>query len=88
MDVHKICLIGGITLNCVLAFYISEYLLSSLFSSSCLSILCCFRCTAPSIGHWGSSFHNNWYQSKVNVKMSAIKFDIQKFDGVINFSEW
>ena len=23
-----------------------------------------------------------------NLKMSAIKFDIQKFDGVINFSRW
>ena len=30
----------------------------------------------------------NWYQSKVNVKMSGIKFDIQEFDGVINFSRW
>jgi len=33
-------------------------------------------------------FYNNWYQSKVNLKMSAIKFNIQKFDGVINFSRW
>ena len=30
-------------------------------------------------------FPNNWYQRKVNVKMSVIKFDNQKFDGVINF---
>ena len=29
---------------------------------------------------------NNWYQSEVNLKISAIKFDIQKFDGIINFS--
>ena len=33
-------------------------------------------------------FPNNWYQSKANVKMSAIKFNIQKLDGVINFSRW
>ena len=33
-------------------------------------------------------FFNNWYQSKVNMKMSAIKFDIQKFDVVTIFSGW
>ena len=33
-------------------------------------------------------FINNWYQSKVNVKMFAIKFDIQKFDDIINFNRW
>ena len=37
---------------------------------------------------WGSPFHNNWYQSTVKLKMSAIKFDIQKFDSVINFIRW
>ena len=30
-------------------------------------------------------FPNNLYQSKVNLKISAIKLDIQKFNGVINF---
>jgi len=45
------------------------------------------------VGHnnWYQSLQiisNNWYQSKVNVKMFVIKFDIQKFDGVINFSKW
>jgi len=31
MDVHTICLIGRITLNCVLSFCTSEYLLFLLF---------------------------------------------------------
>ena len=53
VDIHTICLIGGTTLNCVLAFYTSEYLL---FSSRCSSILCCFHCVAPSIGHGGRPF--------------------------------
>jgi len=61
-----------------------------------------FRCTGPVDPIMGTSspeittidirayrlLPNNWYQSKVNVKMSVIKFDIQKFDGVINFSRW
>jgi len=33
-------------------------------------------------------FTNNWYEINVNVKMFAIKFDIQKFDGLIIFSRW
>ena len=61
----------------------------------------CFRCAAsvdPGVGVTPEFttidirayrlFYNNWYQSKVNLKMSAIKFNIQKFDGVINFSRW
>ena len=42
----------------------------------------------PVVGGDHPQNHIIWYQSKVNVKMSAIKFDIKKFDGVINFSIW
>jgi len=63
---------------------------SSLLLVALVDLVVCFHCTVPFDPVMGASskIHNNWYQSKVNVKMSAIKFDIQKFDGVINFSRW
>ena len=98
-DIHAICLIGGTTLYCLYAFYLSS---SSLLQVALVDPVIRIRCVAPVNPVVGASspeittigirayrlFTNNWYQSKVNVKMSAIKFDIQKFDGVINFSGW
>jgi len=59
VDVHTICLIGGITLYCVLAFYL---LWNIFFSySSYLS-----RLRRPSRSGRGGVLswnHNNWYQS-------------------------
>jgi len=51
VDVHTICLIDGTTLNCVLAFYTSKYLLLFFFSllvDPVLLSLCC-----PSDWSWG-----------------------------------
>ena len=45
----------------------------SLFSSHCLSILCCFCCTAPAIGHGGRQFHNNGMVQE--IKRLSLKFD-------------
>jgi len=94
VDVKTTCLIGKTMLYCVLTFYTSKYLLSSLFLVARRS---CFDSNAPHqrliVGHnnWYHNIQfvfNIWYQRKVNMKMSAIKFDIQYFDGVINFSRW
>ena len=37
---------------------------------------------------WLYKPHPPLWQSKVGMKMFAIKFDTQRFDGVINFSRW
>ena len=102
MDVHTICLIGGTILYCVLAFYLLQNIF--FFSSSrYLSRLCgLFPLRHPSRSGCGGVLpwiHNNWYlayilfpnncyKSMINMKVSVIKFDIQMFDGVINFSWW
>ena len=87
MDVHTICLIGGTTLNCVLAFYSLEYLLLFFFSLLIDHLLLPLRRPSDRCRRV-VCFHNNWYQNNVNVKISAIKFDIQKFNSVINSSSW
>ena len=70
---------------CVDFLYIKiSYLLSSFYCSMIIS----FYCTnlQQLISKYTSSLRNNQYQSKVKAKMSVIKYDIQKFDDVINFS--
>jgi len=65
VDVH-ICLIGGIMLYCVLAFYL---LWNIFFSSSCCLCRSCdlFSLRRSSRSGCGGApwIHNNWYQSKV-----------------------
>ena len=85
---------------CWLSIYFVISSSSSLLQVALVDPVLHIRCTAPVDPVMGESsleittigirayrlFHNNWYQSKLNVKMSAINFDIQKFDGVINFN--
>ena len=94
MDVHTICLIGGTTLNCVLAFSISELLFlffmlhdNPVFSFSAVPIPTISIRLQQLVSEHISSLQQ-LVSEQVNVKMSAIKFDIQNFDGVINFSRW
>jgi len=61
VNVHTICLISGTMLNCVLAFYTSEYLLLFFFSLLIDHVLLPLR--HPSDWLWGNPFHKNWYQS-------------------------
>ena len=87
MDVHTICLIGGTTLYCLLAFYLLSS--ASLLHVALVDHLVCFRCTSPVdlVVVISPEFTTIGIRVKVNLKMSAIKFDIQKFDDIINFSK-
>ena len=75
-----------------IVYWLSIYfeISSSLLYVVLVDSVVCFCCAASDDQVVGVSPRNriNWYESKVNMKMSAIKSDIQKVDGVINFSRW
>jgi len=72
-DVHMICLISGTTLNCVLVFYTSEYLL---FFFSLLVDPVLLTLNRPNDWSWGPSVHNNphvqWYSQRYYTLSHAI----------------
>ena len=67
VDVHTICLISGTTLNCVLAFYTSEYLLLFFFSLLVDPVLLPLR--RPSDWSWGLSIlqHHHHHDQQYEV---------------------